>query len=70
MYSTKDFKFESEAEATEFAKTERENKCPSEDKYVVGPLFMDEEEIFKDTSLSHMISKKSKWWQVTIETYR
>lgn len=66
-HSIKDYKFETEAEAIAFATQHRENKCPSEDKYVMGPVYMDDEVIFKGMSC---VTSKAKWWQVTIEYFR
>jgi hypothetical protein len=61
-----DYKFETEAEATNFACKAREDKCPSEDKYVLGPYFMDENEIFKKMPWAN---EGRSWWEVTVETY-
>jgi hypothetical protein len=63
----KDYKFETEAEAEAFAKSQREYIDPSEDKYVMGPVYMDDEVIFKNCSWN---TSKEKWWQVTIEYFR
>jgi hypothetical protein len=67
MHKIEEFKFKTEEEALEFASSQRANKYPDEDKYVVGPFFMDEEEIFKNMAWCNM---KEKWWQVSIETFR
>jgi hypothetical protein len=56
------YQFASESEAVAFAESERSNKCPSEDKYVRGPSFMDENAISKNMGKT--------WWQVDIEIYR
>lgn len=66
MHYRKEFKFETEAAAAEFAKVQKENKCPSEDKYVYGPFFMDEDKIFKTMMWA---STGKKWWQVSVESY-
>jgi hypothetical protein len=63
----KDYKFETEAEAVAFAKQQREYKDPSADQYVMGPIYMDDEVIFKDISWN---TSKAKWWQVTVEYFR
>ena len=60
------YQFESEIEAKAFVESERSNKCPSEDKYIYGPFFMDEDVIFK-TMMEASTGKK--WWQVGIEIY-
>ena len=60
------YKFDNESEAVAFCKSQRSNKCPSEDKYIYGPFFMDEDAIFK-TMMEASTSKK--WWQVDIEIY-
>jgi hypothetical protein len=66
-HSIKDYKFETESEAIAFAAAQRENKCPSEDKYVRGTVYMNEDEIFKNMLWA---STGKKWWQVTIEYFR
>ena len=63
----KDYKFDTQLEAEAFARAEKENKCPSEDKYVMGPVYMDDEVIFKDISWN---TSTAKWWQVTVQTFR
>jgi hypothetical protein len=60
------YKFETEAEAIAFADNARANKCPSEDKYVTGPCFMDENVIFK---YMEWANTGKTWWQVDIEIY-
>jgi hypothetical protein len=62
----KTYKFETETEALAFAETHRVNKSPIEDKYVTGPSFMDENEIFKNWP---GMSSGKTWWQVDIEIY-
>jgi hypothetical protein len=61
------YKFETETEAKSFAESERANKCPSEDKYIRGPFFMDENKIFKNMEWANT---GNAWWQVDIEIYR
>lgn len=61
------YKFESEIEAKAFVESERSNKCPSEDKYVSGPFFMDENVICKNMEWANT---GKTWWQVDIEIYR
>jgi hypothetical protein len=64
----KTYKFECEAEAAAFAESQRSNKSPIEDKYVTGPSFMGETEIFKNwPGLSS--ETKNSWWEVNIEIY-
>lgn len=60
------YKFETKVEATAFADNTRANKCPSEDLYVSGPFFMDEDEIFKNMNRANT---GKTWWQVDIEIY-
>jgi hypothetical protein len=66
MHSLSDYHFETEVEAIAFATQQRANKCPSEDKYVTGPIYMDEEVILKDITWT---TSKAKWWQVTVESF-
>jgi hypothetical protein len=61
------YKFETEAEALSFAESQRSNKSPIDDKYVTGPSFMNENEIFKNW---YGMSSGKTWWQVDIEIYR
>lgn len=67
MHTRNEYKFENESVAVKFATKERENKCPSEDKYISGPFFMDEDVIFKNMMWA---STGKKYWSVTIEVYR
>lgn len=67
MHNRTEYKFDTETAAVEFANKQKENKSPSEDKYISGPFFMDEDIIFKNTK---GVSTGKKWWQVTVETYR
>lgn len=66
MHNRENFKFETEAAAAEFVKRETDNRCPSEDKYVSGPFFMDEDVIFKNMLWA---STGKKYWEVTVESY-
>jgi len=66
MRRLQDYKFDTESKAVAFANKQRLNKCPSEDKYVRGPFFMDEDIIFKSMMWA---STGKKWWQVDIEIY-
>lgn len=66
MHNRTEYKFDTEAAAVEFTNKQKENKCPSEDKYIYGPFFMDEDVIFKTMLWA---STGKKWWQVTVETY-
>ncbi len=66
MHSKKEYKFETEAEAAKFAEIERSNKCPSEDKYISGPFFHDDDEVFKNMMWA---SKGLKYWVVLVESY-
>lgn len=63
-YSIKDYKFETEAEAATFANSMRTVK--NVDTYVMGPVYMDDEEIFKNVI---WCTSKEKWWQVTVSYY-
>lgn len=67
MHARNEYKFEDEIAAVEFANKTRENKCPSEDLYVSGPHFMDEDVIFKNMMWA---STGKKYWSVTVEVYR
>jgi hypothetical protein len=67
MHTCNNYKFETESSAIEFAANQRANKCPSEDKYVSGPVFMDENQIFKSMPWANT---GKTWWQVTVEIYR
>lgn len=60
------YKFDNEAEAIAFADNARTSTCPSEDKYVSGPFFMDENVIFKNMEWANT---GKTWWQVTVEIY-
>ena len=60
------YKFEDEASAKEFATRTRANKSPAEDLYVTGPIFMDENEIFRNMPEANT---GKTWWQVTVESY-
>ena len=66
MHTKTDYKFDTEGEAQTFADAAKASKFPNEDKYVSGPMFMDEDVIFK-----HMLwaSTHKKYWLVTIEIY-
>jgi hypothetical protein len=63
----KTHKFETEAEAKEFAERVKANKSPIEDLYVSGPFFMDGNIIFKNMEWSP--DYNNKWWQVSVESY-
>lgn len=66
MHTKNTYKFDNEAEAIAFAESNRSSKCPSEDRYVSGPFFMDEDVIFKTMMWA---STGKKWWQVDVEVY-
>lgn len=65
-HTVQTYKFETEADAQSFIEKHL-GKYPNEDKYIRGPIFMDEDKIFK-----HMIwaSTGKKWWQVTVEIFK
>lgn len=65
-HTRREYKFDTEDEAVVFANKEREFKCPSEDKYVKGPFFMDEDVIYKSMPWA---STGKKWWSVDIEIF-
>lgn len=67
MRSQNKYEFQSEAEATEFAAKVRFNKCPSEDLYVHGPVYMDEDKAFKNMAF---VNPGRKYWLVTVESYK
>lgn len=67
MHTNRSYEFDNEVEAKEFADNERANKAPHEDKYVSGPFFMDEDEIFKNMMWA---STGRKYWKVSVEVYR
>jgi hypothetical protein len=66
MHTKKDYKFDTEVEAQEFADRQRANKCPSEDLYVSGPFFHDDDVVFKNMMWA---SKGLKYWVVNVESY-
>lgn len=67
MHTNNTFKFDTEEKAKEFADTERAFKNPAEDRYVYGPHFHDDDEVFKNMMWA---SKGLKYWVVTVEVYR
>ena len=64
MHTITEHKFNTEKEAQEFADFTRISKFP--DKYVVGPIFRDEDFIFEDIPWANT---HQKYWLVTIEIY-
>lgn len=66
MHTKKEHKFQTEAEAQKFADFQLANKCPSEDLYVYGPFFHDDDVVFKNMMWA---SQGLKYWTVTVESY-
>ena len=66
MHTKNDYKFDTKEEAEKFADTQRSNKSPDEDKYIYGPFFHDDDEIFKSMMWA---SKGLKYWVVSVEIY-
>ncbi len=66
MHMNNRYEFDDREKAHKFAEAERASRMPHEDKYIVGPMFMDVDEIFK-----HMMwaSTGRKYWLVTVESY-
>jgi len=62
-------KFDTQAEAMDFAEAERNNKSPVEDKYVSGPFYIDEDFIFEDMPWAPWAKTGKNYWAVDIETY-
>lgn len=67
MHQVKEHKFDTKEKAENFANLQRLNTYPGEDRYVRGPFFLDDDEIFKNIPGA---SQGRKYWIVTIETYR
>lgn len=59
------YKFDTEEEAIYFSN--KIKSSPVEDRYVSVPVFIDQEEIFKNV---HGETPDGKWWQVTIEYFK
>lgn len=67
MHTITTHKFDLEREAQHFAQQHRQSIVPGEDKYVLGPYWMDNEQILRGHSWNR---STAKWWQVTIEQFR
>lgn len=66
MHTNKTYTFETKEQASAFVKQQRANIPLNEDRYVSGPHFIDQDEIFKNMKWA---SKGLKYWSVTVERY-
>ena len=66
MHTKNEFKFDNQEQAQQFADAQLANKSPIEDKYISGPFFHDDDEIFKNMMWA---SKGQKYWAVIVEVY-
>lgn len=67
-HSNKEYRFDSEAEAREFADKHRANVMPHQDKYVYGPSYIDGDTLFAGAMAPPGYVPES-YWVVTVEVY-